>query len=237
MKLNLIGVAGEKNSGKDTFVQMVRLHQLQQPILDLSFTVAFADPLKRVLLQLGFPASVLWGPSEGRDSWVHPTLKISCRRALQHIGDSVGRGLSPDLWVDIWAEVVTQLRTGRFTYDPATGLEEIVSPEVYQAILSEGQNLSESEKLVRARLFRGLIPPQIFVTDIRYQNEFDRFLSLGGRPVLITRPDKSGTDSHVSESWVQTSAPTQIPRCDHLNNKGSLSEYEDLIISWLRYVA
>jgi len=105
----LIGIVGCKGAGKDTFADIFKLENAKKNVV----SIAFADALKEMLVPIGFPRSILWGSSEGRDTWVHPHLQITCRKALKTLGDQVGRQMySPDIWVWLVEEKIRYLNSG-----------------------------------------------------------------------------------------------------------------------------
>lgn len=86
----LIGLAGEKGSGKSTIASyLVRNYNFVE--------LSYAAPLKEMLAVLGFSKRALYGPSEAREE-VHPLLGFSARKAAQTLGTEWGRALNPDLW-------------------------------------------------------------------------------------------------------------------------------------------
>jgi hypothetical protein len=196
----IVGIAGGKTSGKDTLADTMRSLELRRndarntliARFPDAFKVAFADPLKRMLIPLGFPIEVLWGPSEQRDTWTHPILKMTCRKALQYIGDQVGRQmLAPTIWVDLWKQTVSELKTGGYVYKAWRGSEKL---DEYWP----GAELSHPQDFPA--------PTLILAPDIRYENEWQAVKDLNGKTVLVDRPGFENNDAHISEAWVRKRA-------------------------------
>jgi len=192
--MKIVGVAGIKKSGKDTFADILleNVHGVK---------IAFADPLKRMLLPLGFPKEILWGPSELRDEWKHPLLGITARKALQTVGDSVGRQLlSLDLWVVLARNTVKEFLAGKLnSYIPWEG----------------------------GSLLLGSDPVKLLIlSDMRYRNEHGMVKSLGGTTFLVERPEVESGDPHISEQWCRDQARNEV---DHrLSNSSSFEDFKYL---------
>lgn len=60
---------------------------------------------------------------------------------------------------------------------------------------------------------------KIVITDCRFNNEADRIKSLGGKVVLVTRPELKATDEHQSEKELESIVPNHI-----LKNNGSIED-------------
>ena len=144
--------------------------------------VAFGDALKRMLLPLGFPEDVLWGPSEIRDQWVHPVLGVTARAVLQHVGTEGCRSVDPDFWVKLWADVIDKLRSGKYGYDRTKGAVEL---------LVERSN-----------------PVLVIAPDLRFDNEHAAVEAMDDAvSVLVERPEDDGNvDAHASEVWCKAAA-------------------------------
>lgn len=67
------------------------------------------------------------------------------------------------------------------------------------------------------------------VTDVRFPNEAERILDLGGDVVRITRPDNEGGDTHASEVDLPDDLVTY-----ELSNGGSLGDLESAIDAMAR---
>lgn len=92
MKTRFIGILGAKRVGKSTASSMIQF------MLDGINTMAFATPLKHMAAAVGYPYHILHGPSELRDSYVHPGLGISARHFLQQCGEGI-RKRNPEAFV------------------------------------------------------------------------------------------------------------------------------------------
>lgn len=95
--LHIIGLAGLKRSGKDTFAKALD-DQASMRGIDVQ-TIAFADPLRaavRVLYQL---SDRDWFGDALKDV-LHPTWHISPRQMLINVGQAM-RGVDPDHWVKL----------------------------------------------------------------------------------------------------------------------------------------
>lgn len=191
--MKIVGIAGAKRAGKDTLAtEILKLASctLVKGVyggelggIHRVFTVAFADALKRMVVPLGYPIDVLWGPSEKR-TWVHPVLGISARDMLQRLGTEVARQIDPDFWVKAWCDVVDKIDAGNYTYAPASGLQEMAVPTSVGVF--------------------------IVVPDLRFANEHAELARRGAYTVLVERdtPGQSGqdVDQHVSERWCREAA-------------------------------
>lgn len=178
--MKIVGIAGAKRAGKDTLAGYVVSCVAAASYPYRTFVVAFADALKRMMLPLGYPADVLWGPSEGR-SWVHPVLGISAREMLQKVGTEVARQIDPDFWVKAWGDVVDKLGTGSYTYTPERGLDRLLTP----------------------------LPGEVFIVaaDLRFANEHADLARRNAYTVLVEREAASkDADQHLSERWCREAA-------------------------------
>jgi len=108
MRIRIVGITGKQNSGKDT---------LASAFIENDFLkMAFADPLKDVIHRMfNIPKTVLWGPSENRDTHT--------RMILQTLGTDYARGIDPEVWIKRTTERIREVATRR--RDP---LERCVVP-------------------------------------------------------------------------------------------------------------
>lgn len=94
----LLGVAGQKNSGKDTFAARFKLYV---PCI----TRAFAEPVKRVCQQLYLLSDIQLYDTEKKEE-VDKRWGLSPRQMFQHVGtDYVRRQINPNFWLqhfEIW---------------------------------------------------------------------------------------------------------------------------------------
>ena len=195
--MKIIGIAGLKGSGKDTLASYVAYQvQMHKQYSYRPFFVAFADALKRMLLPLGYPVKVLWGPSEARE-WVHPVLGISARTLLQKVGTEVARQVDPDFWVKAWVDVVDKLATGDYSYTPEQGIERLLLNS----------------------------PNEVFVlaADLRFDNEHKELAKRRAYTVLVERDvAQPKVDTHVSESWCREAARRCVSTV--VTNNGTLDD-------------
>jgi len=124
----VILVAGEKESGKDTFADMLayELHKLVVGNTGASWNVkiarfAFADPIKRAVGDaLGVPDEVLWGNSAIKESTI--VYGKSVRHWLQTYGTEWFRdSVAPSIWVDKAIRAITSDKRDRYVDSAANG--------------------------------------------------------------------------------------------------------------------
>lgn len=124
--MNIIGICGQKNSGKSTMARFIA------ELVPGTVEVALAEPLKRFCADVfGWGDDVLDGPSEMRErpdtryprGWSCPArggepAYLTPRFALQRLGTQFGRVCYEDVWVDYalreakkWLQVDGEYRT------------------------------------------------------------------------------------------------------------------------------
>ncbi len=87
----LIGIAGRARTGKDTVAGFIIAAQG-------GYRYSFADPIRRMLAQLGVDMSDPYWQSRKED--LIPALGVSPRHMMQTLGTEWGRQLiNPDLWL------------------------------------------------------------------------------------------------------------------------------------------
>jgi len=98
MRIRLVGITGKQNSGKDT---------LASAFIENDFLkMAFADPLKDIVHRMfDIPKTVLWGPSENRDTHT--------RMILQTLGTDYAREIDPTVWIKRTLDRIQKAATQR----------------------------------------------------------------------------------------------------------------------------
>lgn len=121
---NIIGLAGEKKAGKDTFADyLVEKHGYLK--------IGFADEIKRMAMALyDFTPEQMFGPSEERDK---PDLRYPLgigrgylipRIVLQDLGEAM-RQTYEHTWVDKCYRIIDAIEAGTHVYDQVTGLRAV----------------------------------------------------------------------------------------------------------------
>jgi hypothetical protein len=173
--MNLIGICGKSNAGKDTAADIL--------VEDFGYVkVALADPMKRACADwFGWDEQTLWGPSEKRNEPHAHLGGLTPRHALQTLGTEWGRDCYPDVWVDIAIRTAKALCGGpRVFADTEAGL---VSP-VYNP--QAGLYYVPSEDTYLFPITKG-----VCISDVRFPNEVAAIKAAGGRIWKIIRPEKS----------------------------------------------
>jgi hypothetical protein len=172
----LLGVAGPKNSGKDTFVARLGLY------VPNVIVRAFAEPLKRACQQLFLLSEEQLYDTEAKEK-LDPRWNLSPRQMFQQVGtDYVRRQVNPDFWLKHF--------------------------ELWYQTHGIGKN--------------------VFVSDVRFQNEVDLIHRLGGKVVYIYRPFAAGGDFHESETSAQ-----ELQNIDYtIDNCGSIHRFYQEIDSF-----
>ena len=95
----LIGVAGPKNSGKDTFAERFKLE------VPTAIIRAFAEPVKRTCQQLYLLSDLQLYDTDAKER-VDPRWNLTPRQMFQQVGtDYVRQQLDPDFWLkhfELW---------------------------------------------------------------------------------------------------------------------------------------
>lgn len=162
---------------------------------------AFADPIKR-MIEAGFshyfdPAD-LWGPSPNRDKTLPIYGPGNQRVSLRRMLQTLGTEWGRGCIADdIWMQVMrTHITHWRTIMEPYHGRKDTKRRSIF------------------------------FITDVRFFNERDMILDLGGQVLFINRPvawPKPSDRVHTSER--------EMLHCDFIRpcievvNNGSLSEY------------
>lgn len=134
---NIVGVAGRKRSGKDTFAERL--------VSEHGFTrVAFADTMREVALALdplvGFSTATRLSELVGSIGWERAKLHPEVRRTLQRLGTDAGRNiLGEGIWVDAAMRKVGAI-------DGPVVITDVRFPNEVDAVLKAGGNLVKIER-------------------------------------------------------------------------------------------
>ena len=208
-KMNIIGIAGKAGAGKDTVANIL--------VEKFGYAkVSFADPLKRVALDLwGFTEEQLWGPSEKRNEpdprWpkghhfegrhgICRRCSIVAKMSPEENGPCVH--LSPREALQILGTEV-----GRSIHEQTWTTYLL---RVAGKLLTQGGWYSQTEGWAWPRIneigFNHVGPgsyPGVVVADTRFPNEANAIKRVGGRMWLVDRPGIGLTGragSHASET-------------------------------------
>jgi hypothetical protein len=132
-----IGICGKAKSGKNTTASIIleELAAIEGKKSLLSETIAFADPIKEIILKM-FPTarkSCLFGASELRSNVIGPNLfdldglPLTYRQALIDIGSNA-RKYSPNIWVDCFDKKYQQIINNDLNQSQKT--EIIIVPDL-----------------------------------------------------------------------------------------------------------
>jgi hypothetical protein len=224
----LIGVTGYKRSGKDTVARELCVN------LDL-VSDWFAGPVKAVSsLITGIP-EVLFSDDDYKeqpyDVDAHQML-TNCELGEKPLHDALSMvycGLLPSAVVQLELSRAMKLTVQTFLDGPTTprkaaqliGTEwarEHVHPQIWVKHLF----FNLAMDCVRYPDIQGCIIP-----DVRFLNEADELLRLGGKILRVERPGVGLTDSHASEREVAL-----IPISFLVSNSGSKEQLFDRVRSW-----
>lgn len=102
----IIGICGLANSGKTTASKfLVEEYGLKK--------LSFAQGLKDMLIALGVPSDVVWGPAAIKEKPLQILNGHTARHALQTLGTEWGRNcMGEDFWVNQWAARVADYPNG-----------------------------------------------------------------------------------------------------------------------------
>lgn len=210
----VIGITGGKREGKGTCASL-----LTENYPGVVYEVGFADKVKIAAAKaLGFdrpPRELIalmdqWklDPTKGgafltatyRESEGSPTIlhDLTGREYLQWFGTEVGRDLfGPDFWVD----QVLPLPVAT-----APLHEDTLAPQINQ------KNLAARYPEIDV----------VAITDLRFENEAQRVLDLGGAVWRVNRPEVRTEDAHASEQRLPDKYVTV-----EIDNSGTLADLAD----------
>lgn len=178
--MNIIGLCGKRQSGKDTFAEYGVRHAAN--INKTAAITSFAGPIKRFVHDYcGVDMRYLDGTNEEKDTIVGQwgtyfnediqykydkfrASPVTGRQLLQVYGTDIFRSINPSFWIDL-----LKTRVERCDFDLYEG---------------EGE------------------PDYVFITDVRFQNEVDRIIEMGGSCIKLDRAQFS--DNHPSETSIDT---------------------------------
>lgn len=102
----LIGLTGRAGSGKDTVARLlVSKHWRPSDTTCAPRVLAFADPIRQMLLAMGLPAQHICSRELKEEPW--PLIGRSYRELAQTLGTEWGRHLvAPDLWVRLMEQLL-----------------------------------------------------------------------------------------------------------------------------------
>lgn len=199
--MNLIGINGFRGTGKDTAYSFI-----QEAYGPAARRRAFADKLKvMAALALGYegsPEKLIQDMNHMKDGgdvvsriYTRERTKITGRKYLQLFGAKAREVFGDGFWVD---QVVP------YDLDACNALweNETAFNDTY---------LGE--------------PTYACVTDVRYPNEAERILALGGVVWQIIRPGIE-SDGHSSEQPLPLHLVTTV-----IENNGTLGQYEDVVLA------
>lgn len=197
----IIGLCGQAGAGKDTVADyLVKQYNCTK--------MAFASPLKTVAEEL-FPYDNVYGPSEKREERVRIPIFDSYDAKLHYVHDKrisnkirsvVGNNVdyrAIDDWCNAMARTYKDsgsLMSARFfLQNLGTNLARHWNVDIWVNIGIESANrlLMQTSSIV-------------VISDVRFRNEALAIKKAGGYLWKIVNPDTISTDSHISETEVQT---------------------------------
>jgi hypothetical protein len=197
----IIGLCGQAGAGKDTAADyLVKQYNCTK--------IAFASPLKAVAEEL-FPYDNVYGPSEKREERVPVPVFDSYNSRLDVLNDKnvcnkirsiVGNNIdyrAIDEWCTGMARIYTasgNLMSARFfLQNLGTNLARRWNANIWVNIGIESANrlLNQSASIV-------------VISDVRFRNEALAIKAAGGRLWKMVNPDTTSSDSHISETEVET---------------------------------
>lgn len=212
--MNIIGLNGLKRSGKDTTASIIK-RKYNGGVVK---TIGFADALKIVGMKaLGFDRS------DEALIWLADSLKIDGVIRIEYLepgtGDLViheqdGRGYQQHLGTD-----------ARDVLSETLWIDKVLPPPAYfQEVPSDLRDEAEdkrNEGNLRSR-YPGV--DLLVITDVRFENEAERIVALGGSVWEITRPGTE-SDGHASEQRL----PEELISIG-IANDGTIEELDDKVL-------
>jgi hypothetical protein len=176
----VIGIAGLKRSGKDTFARVLREVAVERGFAFV--TVAFADPLRQAAAA-AYGVDVYAFTDDARKDEVCPAWGITHRQMLINLGEAM-RGIDQDHWVKAWRRVLNGKE--RLLVDHAKFKQAWARLNLEYT--HEGKPL-------------GIV---VAVPDVRRLNEAAAVHDAGGVNVLVQRPGVEW-NGHVTELLAEVS--------------------------------
>lgn len=221
MNTKIIGINGFKRTGKGetgAAIESVVLDHLGCPII-----LGFADKLKILAARtLGFlgrsdeecialmdeakekwvfditadtPTSLILGPMDTQGKYLTAKHRVTGRGYLQHLGTEARKIFGPDFWVD---QVLPKPYLDGGTMPRPAGLPH------------PGNQYAIEKMYGRA--------DHVAFTDLRFENEAERVLALGGEVWEVIRPN-TASDGHDSEQVLPRRLVTR-----QIHNSGTLMD-------------
>jgi hypothetical protein len=209
--MHLIGINGFKRSGKNTAANFLHDHYVGGE--GVVYQVGFADKVKiagaralgyleeteRECIAIMDVAKERWmidvRPEDANAAYF---TSITGRQYLQNIGTEMRKLFGADFWVD---QVL-----------PRPCLSHVYSEEAQQ----------DANRIELSHRFPGV--DCVAITDLRFENEAERVLGLGGQVWRVERPEAS-SDGHDSEQRLPDHLVTT-----ELDNSGSLGDLESQVV-------
>jgi hypothetical protein len=179
--IRLIGIDGDKGSGKDTLAEIL--------VRQFGFTIVpFAKPMKDMLCEVFELDSRTLNDRVLKEAPFEVPMELSRTHILRIIEDLLWRGISvtPEMQADCLTMVGLKLATPR-------EMMQIVAHDMVREKINYDTwvNLWCKEQ---AKYDKVVAP------DARYPNERDAITVRSGKNVLVLRPDLCKNDGHVSEN-------------------------------------
>lgn len=179
--LSIVGVCGRKRHGKDTVGGIAHKLGGYTPI-------AFADPLKRIAMDIyGLSYDQCYGTEKDKET-VDPRWGLSPRFILQRIGTEMGREIHTETWVRYCMRTIQEASEG--------GNLLIHSARHRAFMPAQGGNFNLQKWVI---------------TDCRFPNEADAIRRAGGDVIKVVRPSlQQGVDLHASETSIDEIEPDHM---------------------------
>lgn len=175
----VIGIAGLKRSGKDTFARALREVAVERGFVFA--TVAFADPLRQAAAA-AYGVEVEAFTDDAKKDTVCPEWGITYRQMLINLGEGM-RGTDPDHWVKAWCRWLNGTERLQVEHLGSSAWVRLNLEYTH-----EGKPL-------------GII---VAVPDVRRLNEAAAIHDAGGVNVLVQRPGVEW-NGHVTELLAKVS--------------------------------
>ena len=154
----IIGLCGRAGSGKSSVARfLVEKYKAKR--------VAFADPLKKIAMDLwGFSPEQVYGEADVKET-VDPRWGISPREAMQRLGQSARDHLSNDIWCKY---ALDNLSEGRYVVDDVRYLNEAyeIASRGFLLRLHCTDSISQDKGTHPSEAQVDLIPPGLVYAEI-----------------------------------------------------------------------